>query len=194
MVVNLNLSLIFAAYFLGSIPFGLLITRAVKGVDIRTLGSGNIGASNVSRVCGRFWGRLTLLLDAAKGAGPTVFVLWGPQPDLAGAVGLAAVLGHCWSLFLRFKGGKGVATSAGVMGVIAPWVTVIAVASWLVSYRLRQQSSLASLVSSAVLLGGLVFFEPAQIALGLAIVAIIVLRHRENIVRLKEGKEHRSGL
>ena len=192
--MNLNLSLIFAAYFLGSIPFGWLIARAVKGVDIRTLGSGKIGASNVSRVCGRFWGRLTLFLDAAKGAGPTAFVLWGPQPDLAGAVGLAAVLGHCWSVFLRFRGGKGVATSAGVMGVIAPWVTVVAVVSWLSVYFLRSQSSLASLAASSVLLGGLVFFEPSQRALGLAIVAIVVLRHRENIQRLRAGEERASSL
>jgi glycerol-3-phosphate acyltransferase PlsY len=192
--VNLNLCLIFAAYFLGSIPFGWLVARGIKGVDIRTLGSGNIGASNVSRVCGRFWGRTTLVLDAAKGAGPTGFALWASQPELAAAVGLAAVLGHCWSVFLGFKGGKGVATSAGVMAVMVPWALLLALCAWLGVYRLRRQTSLAALVACGVLVGGTLGCKPAQTALCVALVAIIVWRHRENIVRLRRGEEHLSEL
>lgn len=192
--MNLNLCLIFAAYFLGSIPFGWLIARGIKGVDIRTLGSGNIGASNVSRVCGRFWGRTTLVLDAAKGAGPTAFALWVSRPELAAALGLAAVLGHCWSVFLGFKGGKGVATSAGVMAVMVPWAMVLALCAWLGTYRWRHQTSLAALVACGVLVGGTFGCYRAQMALCLSLVAIIVLRHRENIVRLRRGEENRSQL
>jgi glycerol-3-phosphate acyltransferase PlsY len=192
--VNLNLCLIFGAYFLGCIPFGLLITRWVRGVDIRTKGSGNIGASNVSRVCGRSWGRLTLMLDAAKGGVPCAFALCSSRPEIAGPMGLAAVLGHCWPVFMRFKGGKGVATSAGVMGVMAPWAALAGILSWLAIYRWRHQSSLASLVSCGVLLGALVARDPRQVSLGIALVGIIFLRHRENVRRLLAGEERGSAL
>jgi len=192
--VNLNLCLIFGAYFLGCIPFGLLIARWVSGVDIRTEGSGNIGASNVSRVCGRSWGRFTLVLDAAKGGVPCAFALCSSRPEIAAPMGLAAVIGHCWPVFMRFKGGKGVATSAGVMGAVAPWAALAAVLSWLVTYRLRHQTSLASLVACGVLLGGLLFFEPSRMTLGVAVVAIVFVRHRENIQRLLSGKERTSSL
>jgi glycerol-3-phosphate acyltransferase PlsY len=192
--VNLNLCLIFGAYFLGCIPFGLLIARWVRGVDIRTKGSGNIGASNVSRVCGPAWGRFTLVLDASKGGVPCGFALCSSSPEVAASMGLAAVLGHCWPVFMRFKGGKGVATSAGVMGVMAPWAALAAIFSWWVTYRWRGQTSLASLVSCGVLMGGLFVFEPNQMSLGIALVGIIFLRHRENVRRLLAGSEPGSAL
>jgi len=186
--------MLFGAYFLGSIPFGLLIVRWRKGIDIRTIGSGNIGASNVSRACGKFWGRTTILLDAAKGAAPSALALQQESLELAGAVGLAAIVGHCWPIFLGFKGGKGVATTAGVVAVVSPVAGLVAALSWLAVYKTSKKSSLASLVACGALLVTGAAICLAQLPLVLAIVAIVVLRHRENIQRLRAGEERTSSL
>ncbi len=131
--------LILAGYLIGAIPFGYLVARW-RGVDILRQGSGNIGATNVGRVLGRTWGLLVFVLDFAKGAGPTLVGRFAPQPDdwlpdaLPVLVGVAAFLGHMFPVYLRFRGGKGVATGAGVVAVLLPvpllgtllvWVAVV---------------------------------------------------------------------
>ncbi len=191
--MDLNTSMIIGAYFLGSVPFGLLIGLGIKGVDVREVGSGNIGASNVSRACGRGWGRVTLLLDALKGALPVALALQASM-ELASAVGLAAILGHCFPIWLRFRGGKGVATSAGAMAVLAPLSTAVAVAVWWVSYRATRISAVGSLAACVGLIGALWVLEPHGLRLGVAAVAVVVLRHRENLQRLSQGTEHRTEL
>jgi glycerol-3-phosphate acyltransferase PlsY len=192
--VDLNLSLLFAAYFFGSIPFGLLIVRWKAGLDIRTVGSGNIGASNVSRACGKLWGRVTMLLDAAKGGLPCGLALYWGDLELAGAAGLAAIVGHCWPVWLGFKGGKGVATTAGVLAVVSPMASLAGAVSWLLVYSMSKKSSLASLTACVALLVAVAAMRPEQLSLALAIVAIILIRHRENIQRLLAGEERTSSL
>ena len=191
--MDLNIWMIIGAYFLGAVPFGLLIGRWVKGVDVRELGSGNIGASNVSRACGRGWGRLTLCLDASKGALPVLLSLQD-STGLASAVGLAAILGHCFPIWLRFQGGKGVATTAGAVGALAPQATAVAVVVWWLAYRLSGISAVGSLMACAGLLVALWGLEPEGLSLGVAAVAVVLLRHRENLRRLLEGTENRSNL
>ncbi|MFH2125460.1 MAG: glycerol-3-phosphate acyltransferase, partial [Pseudomonadota bacterium] len=110
-----GLALIIAGYLLGAVPFGLLVSRALGGPDPRQGGSGNIGATNVARQAGRAAGVLTLLLDIGKGLGPAVLTDYWLTPWWAGAVGLAAFVGHCWPVYLSFRGGKGVATFLGVL-------------------------------------------------------------------------------
>ena len=191
--MDLNSWMIIGAYFLGSLPFGLLIGLWVKGVDVREVGSGNIGASNVSRACGAGWGRLTLALDALKGALPVMVALHTSE-EWAPAVGLAAILGHCFPIWLRFRGGKGVATTAGALGVLAPLATGVAVACWWVSYRVTRISAMGSLVACVGLLAALWAMQPEGLRLGVAAVAVVVLRHRENLQRLLEGTENRVRL
>ncbi|MEC7242740.1 MAG: glycerol-3-phosphate 1-O-acyltransferase PlsY [Myxococcota bacterium] len=189
--MDLNSWMIIGAYFLGSLPFGLLIGLGVKGVDVRETGSGNIGASNVSRACGVGWGRLTLLLDALKGALPVAVAL-SISEEVAPAVGLAAILGHCFPVWLGFHGGKGVATTAGAVGVIAPQAMGVAVAIWWAGHRLTGISAVGSLAACVALIAALWGLEPEGLRLGVAAVALVVLRHRENIQRLWEGTENQS--
>ena len=187
--MDLNICLPIGAYFLGSVPFGLLIVRGVSGVDVRTYGSGNIGASNVSRVSGRHWGRLTLLLDAAKGAlAVGLALLWGGL-DLAASAGLAAVVGHCWPVYLRFSGGKGVATTAGVLAILAPLIAFLGVAVWMSVRWVTKVSSLASLCACIAVLAATAGLRWELLPLVIALVAIVFLRHRENIERLRLGQE-----
>jgi glycerol-3-phosphate acyltransferase PlsY len=179
----------------GSIPFGLIIGRVVARKDVRDHGSGNIGASNVARVIGKMWGRITLLLDAGKGA----FVVLAVQDcefseEHVAWVGVAAVVGHCWSIFLRFRGGKGVATSAGVMAVLAPVAAMIALVAWLVTYMATKKSSVASLLGATlmlILVG--IYFRPLLMAMS-SIFAVLLFRHRGNIKRIYSGVEIDSKL
>jgi len=181
------------AYLCGSIPFGVLLARA-RGVDITAMGSGNIGATNVARVLGKKLGALVLLLDAAKGALPVVLVqlfFADGAPYLLPTVGLAAIIGHCFSPWLRFRGGKGVATSLGVMIALDPLVSALAVAIFALLFTLRRVVSLGSLVAAVsfpVLLW--LFRRPAaSIALGIGAACLILAMHHENIVRLWRGQE-----
>lgn len=187
------MTLVLAAYLLGSVPFGLVVTRLLGGPDPRVGGSGNIGATNVTRLAGKTAGALTLLLDAAKGWAPTALALawWGPG-WAAAAVGLAAFLGHLLPLYLRFKGGKGVATALGVILALSPWaclgmLAVLAGLAWLSGYV--SLGSLAGCLSAPVWL--LVLREPAPLAAMAGVMALLVLwAHRENIARLRQGQEH----
>ena len=194
---------ILAAYLLGSVPFGLLIART-RGVDIRAVGSRNIGATNVFRCVGRPWGLLTFALDFLKGyAGAAAVPLLvarllpgaATPSGLALAGGAAAVAGHTWPLFAGFKGGKGVATGAGLLTAIAPAAVGLAFAAWLIVMALFRYVSLASVVAAA-LLAVLVWFPrfvahtPTAAVLTL-LAAVVIVRHRTNLVRLARGTESR---
>jgi acyl phosphate:glycerol-3-phosphate acyltransferase len=181
-------------YLFGAVPFGLLLTRAAGLGDIRRIGSGNIGATNVLRTGNRALAGATLLLDLLKGALPVVIAcqLSGERAGLW--AGLGAVLGHLFPVWLGFKGGKGVATSYGVL-IAAAWpVGIAAGAVWLVAAKLLRISSLAALISFA--LAPLIAWrlaDSAVVILAVAIAALIYARHHSNIRRLLSGTEPRIG-
>jgi acyl phosphate:glycerol-3-phosphate acyltransferase len=181
-----------AAYLCGSIPFGLLIARAATGADVRNVGSGNIGATNVARAAGRPAAIATLVLDALKGLVPVLFVARMPDapPMLASGCAFAAVLGHCFPVWLRFRGGKGVATGLGVSLALAPVAAVAGAAAWVVLYALLHISSVGSLAGVAVALVVAALTANRYAVYGLIGVALlIVLRHRANIHRLLARRE-----
>jgi glycerol-3-phosphate acyltransferase PlsY len=176
-----------AAYLCGSIPFGLLVVRAAAGKDVRSVGSGNIGATNVARAAGRKAATVTLVFDALKGLLPVLaaerFAV-GPA-WLPAACALSAVAGHCFPVWLGFRGGKGVATGLGVSAALAPWAALAGAAVWLVLYKLWRISSVGSLAGVAVSLAVAAFTAPREALFGLAAVsALIVVRHAPNIRRL----------
>ncbi|MHB8416493.1 MAG: glycerol-3-phosphate 1-O-acyltransferase PlsY [Myxococcales bacterium] len=187
---RLSLVAVALPYLVGSIPFGVLVARAFAGVDVRTVGSHNIGATNVARAAGRAAGVLTLLLDALKGVGPTYLASrWGPW---VGAVaGLAAFLGHLFPIFLRGRGGKGVATALGVFAVLTPWAAAIGLATYGLVLALTRVSALGSLAGSgAVLIAAALFRYPASaIALCAVINLLILWRHRGNLADLARARK-----
>jgi acyl phosphate:glycerol-3-phosphate acyltransferase len=180
-------------YLLGSIPFGLILTRAAGLGDIRAIGSGNIGATNVLRTGKKGLAAATLLLDGLKG---TVAVLIGWRFGLhaALAAALGAYLGHCFPVWLNFKGGKGVATFLGVLlGLHWPTMVVTALV-WIGMAAAKRYSSLAALVASTVAPIVLLLFGHSQMALLCAVLTVLVwIRHRENVKRLMAGEESRIG-
>lgn len=192
------------AYLLGAVPFGLIIARA-RGVDIRAVGSRNIGATNVFRCVGKPWGILTFALDFLKGlAGAALVpaVAEGLIPGAEGARdalgltgGVAAVVGHTWPVFAGFKGGKGVATGAGMLVAIAPAAVGLAFCAWIVMFLASRYVSLASVIAAAVL-AALVWiprfcaYRPTSAAMTL-LAAVVIVRHRSNIGRLFRGTESR---
>jgi glycerol-3-phosphate acyltransferase PlsY len=178
-------------YLLGSIPFGLLLTRLAGLGDIRRIGSGSIGATNVLRTGNKVLAGLTLLLDLAKGvAAVLIGTNWGG--DAALAAGGAVILGHMFPVWLGFRGGKGVATALGVLIAIAWPVAIAAAALWLATAIFFHYSSLAALVGAvaAVLLAA-VIVDPARTLLIAGIALLVILRHHENIRRLLAGTESR---
>lgn len=183
-----------AAYLLGSIPFGLVLTRYAGLGDIRNIGSGNIGATNVLRTGNRRLAAATLLLDIAKG---TVAVLIGRAfgPDLAVVAGGAAILGHLFPVWLRFRGGKGVATSLGVLLGLSPLLGLLTAATWLATaYRFRY-SSLAALAAAAAAPFYAWLLLDCQASAFVVLVAILIaFRHEANIRRLLAGQESRIEL
>ncbi len=189
--------LVVAGFLAGSIPFGVVLGRAVLGVDVRKVGSGNIGATNVARAGGRKMGALVLLLDAAKAIVPILVAraLLAGAPSAEGwtvGVALAAFLGHLFPPWLGFRGGKGVATGLGVFAVLAPWAALAAVVGYALVYGATRISSLGSLTGTALcVLGAFVTHGPRSPVAwaGLVIGALIVLRHRENLGRLVRGEE-----
>ncbi len=183
-----------AGYLLGSVPFGLLLARLAGLGDIRKVGSGNIGATNVLRTGRKGLAAATLMLDGGKGAAAVLLAgTWGPDVQLTAALG--AMLGHLFPVWLRFKGGKGVATALGVLLAIAWQVGLAACATWLAIAGLLRFSSLAGLLSlAAAPLYAWWFRGDLQLVQFAAIVAALVwLRHRANIVRLLKGEEPRIG-
>jgi len=182
------------AFVLGSIPFGRIIGRAAARVDVREVGSRNIGATNVAREVGLRWGVATLVLDALKGAAP-VLVLGAVTgaPGLAELCGLAAVGGHQFSPFLGFQGGKGVATALGVFLAMEPLACAAALAVFLIVVALSDIISLGSMSAACciplflALWGG----SGARIAVAAAVAALILFAHRENMGRILRGEERR---
>jgi acyl phosphate:glycerol-3-phosphate acyltransferase len=179
----------------GAIPIGYLVAR-VLGVDIRQRGSGNIGATNVLRTAGWTPAVATLLADIAKGYVATwVGSRAGSEPAWAGAAAVLAVAGNCWPVFLRFRGGKGVATGLGAFLRITPWALIPAAAVWVVLVASLRFVSLASICAVAGLPVAILVlgYPPALAVAGLVVAIIIVARHQENIGRLLAGKESRFG-
>ena len=180
-------------YLLGSIPFGLVLTRLAGLGDIRKVGSGNIGANNVLRTGRKGLAALTLLLDGGKGA---VAVLIGREfgPDIAVLAGAGAVLGHCFPVWLKFKGGKGVATYLGVMLAVAWPVGLACCLTWLAMAALLRWSSLAALTSAALApLYAYLWADWQRIELAAALAVLIFIRHHANIRRLLQGQEPKIG-
>lgn len=186
-----------ASYALGAVPVGLLVGRAFGVSDIRRHGSGNIGATNVLRTAGRPAAVLTLVGDVAKGYLAVVLGAWvgGGDPTAAAGGAVAAVIGNCWSVFLGFRGGKGVATGLGAFLRLVPWATLPAALVWLAVTATFRYVSLGSLTATlCVPLGALLLGEPvASVVAALVVAAIIVVRHRDNVARLLAGTERRLG-
>jgi len=183
-------------YLLGSVPFGILVGRMVYGVDPRTVGSGNIGTANSMRAFGRTGAVLVLLGDAIKGALPTfIAVHYLIEVWMAAAVGLATVVGHNWSVFLRFRGGKGVATTLGVVIVLSFPAAVAFGAVWLATAGLTRYASLASILASvAVPVAMFLLHDPmSYVYYGIVALALVVWRHESNIRRLFAGTELKIG-
>lgn len=183
------------AFFIGSIPFGQIISRRVAHVDITRMGSRNIGATNVARELGMKWGFLTLALDVSKGLIPSViFRLLYPDSHLGlSIVGLSALLGHQFTPFLCFKGGKGVATALGFFLSISPTATLLALGVFLITVYLWDFISLGSIVAtlSVPLFLSLFIKSGVLIAASIIFAAFICLKHRSNIQRLATGSERR---
>ncbi|SNB48026.1 glycerol-3-phosphate 1-O-acyltransferase PlsY [Geobacter sp. DSM 9736] len=182
------------AYLLGSIPSGLLLAKAFGGVDIRNTGSGNIGATNVYRTMGRKMGIATLIADCLKGLIPVLLAKHLGFPDLwIAAVGAAAFIGHVYTVFLGFKGGKGVATALGVFLGTSPLAVLLAVGVFAFVLWQWRYVSLASICAAIAmpLLVALMDGNTLMIAMTALIASLVVQKHRENIVRLKLGTENR---
>lgn len=195
-----------ASYFLGSIPFGYLAGE-IAGVDVRKAGSGNVGATNVLRVLGKPYGYAVFALDFLKGLGAVkISVLiatrvrpeWG-SPEIFGIVAAAsAVIGHCFPLWLKFRGGKGVATSAGALFGLMPLAMLVSVAIWILIFWLTRYVSLASVIATAALPIVIAIVTRLNESYGkalfyssLCIAAVVIWRHHSNLSRLMRGREPR---
>lgn len=183
-----------AGYLLGSVPFGLVIARALGLGDLRAIGSGNIGATNVLRTGNRPAAAATLILDSGKGAAAVLIARALAAEDAGQIAGLAAFLGHCFPVWLGFRGGKGVATFLGLLLALAWPVGLAACATWLVTAAVLRFSSLAALVAAALSpLWATLLGRPDTAALLMALALIVLWRHRENVARLRAGTEPRIG-
>lgn len=187
--------LVAAGYLSGSVPFGVIVTKLFTRQDVRAQGSGNIGATNVARVAGKKLGALVLLLDAAKGSLPVLAALWlEPQAHVLHAgVGLAAFLGHVFPVWLKFQGGKGVATALGVLTVLLPLSALVGFVVWGAIVLVTRISSVGSLVGGllAIVFG---FFQgrPLEYALlGVVLFAAMLWTHRGNLQRIVQRRENR---
>ena len=202
---------ILGSYLLGSVSFAYLVGKWVSGIDIRTVGSGNLGATNVGRACGRKWGFLVYFLDFLKGLVPVLIavhllgdpLLFGEGVPLALLMGGAAVLGHCFPVWLRFKGGKGVATTSGAVLALIPAATLAALGAFLVGVLATKRMAVGSCLAALTLpLAHLLitwpetFDRPRHLAvfwfcsiLGI----LVVVLHRTNIARILDGTEPRIG-
>jgi glycerol-3-phosphate acyltransferase PlsY len=195
-----------AAYLLGAVPFGWLLVRLVKGVDLRTVGSGNIGATNAMRALGKPLGIVAFLLDFAKGLVPVaLFATWsagapeGPSTPLRVLFGAAAVVGHVFPVYLRFKGGKAVATGCGALVALDPLVFVVGGLGWIAAVLATRMVSVGSIVMALCFAGAAWWREPSHtdgwaLVAGAGALALLVLwRHRSNIARIVAGTEPRIG-
>lgn len=201
----ISAGLILVSYFLGSIPFAVVVSRLMGLQDPRSFGSGNPGATNVLRTGNKKAAVLTLLGDAAKGWAAVALAAYASQTlglpiGVVAACAVAAFLGHVYSFFLKFKGGKGVATALGVLLALEPWLAFSVASAWLLIAYAGRYSSLASITAATlapvfyVLGGNVIWRMHASIALAILLIAVVVLyRHKQNIARLLQGKESRIG-
>lgn len=182
------------AYAIGSIPAGLWLGLGLRGIDIRQHGSKNVGATNTMRVLGKGLGALALLGDAGKGAVAVLLIARiSPWEHAALACGIAAILGHTYSLFLRFRGGKGVATSLGVFLSLCPLATGIAAVAFfavVAATRMASAGSIAAAAALTVAIWALPHPLPVRVAVT-AVAVLVVVKHRTNIVRILQGRENR---
>ena len=182
------------AYLLGSVPFGIVITRALGLGDLRKIGSGNIGATNVLRTGNKGAALATLILDAAKGGIAVLIARWAVGEDAAQLAGLAAFLGHLFPVWLGFKGGKGVATFLGTLIALAWPVGLAACGTWLVVAVITRISSLSALVAAALSSFWLFVFNQGQMLLLVILLTVLVyIRHWANLQRIKAGTEPKIG-
>lgn len=199
-----NVIWLIVGYLIGSIPTGYLVARQVRGIDIRKHGSGNTGATNAFRVVGKAWGAAVLVIDILKGW--TVTALLTPSsgafadlnlPLRQFLFGAAAIAGHTWTPWLQLKGGKGVATSAGVLIGIFPFATVVALVIWAICFWIWRYVSLASIVAAGVFpILLLIFYRdipsfPLIFLISVLLAALLIYNHRSNITRLKRREEPR---
>lgn len=200
-----------AAYLLGSIPFGIVFAGLFNGPDPRTVGSGNIGATNVSRSAGKAAGALTLIADILKGALPTMLAYRAfpyfaeslpslfltlninPGAIFVSLVGFSAFIGHLYPIFLKFRGGKGVATACGVMLAISIPATLLSAAVFVIVLLAKRYISLGSIVSAAMLPVFLSFFTSSKdyMVTGVAVAVLVIIKHKDNIKRIAEGTENK---
>ena len=194
-IIVLMLPYFILGYFCGAIPFGMVFGKFFCGIDPRTAGSCNVGATNIARLCGKKWGAATLICDASKGLLPILLITGigpytGESAFIAASLALGAIFGHMFSCFLKFKGGKGVATTVGVFLVMHPLSLVISASLCIFAIWRTGFVSVGSLVMASLLPPLLFFF--GQVVSGVAaliISALVILAHRENIKRLLKGTE-----
>lgn len=187
--------LVLWSFLMGSIPVGLIVAK-LKGVDLRKVGSGNIGATNVLRTMGKRPALITVAGDMLKGLIPVFisgYIL--DDPLYSGIVGLAAILGHDFSIFLKFRGGKGVATSIGVILAYSPLVSVLTVLVWIIVVFMTRYSSMGAIVSFMLLPLNIYVFDYSneRFLISIFITLLILFKHRENIGRLLSGREPKIG-
>lgn len=181
-------------YTMGSVPFGIVLSRLMGLGDLRKLGSGNIGATNVLRTGNKTAAALTVVLDAGKGTAAVLLASAMSGEDAAQLAGLAALIGHCFTIFLKFKGGKGTATFLGVMLGLSFPLGLACCASWLATAYFLRISSLSALVAAASsLLWALIFGQAQMVGLCAVLALLVFERHRANIFRLKAGIEPKIG-
>ena len=186
------------SYLLGAVPSSYLAARWVRGIDLREHGSGNLGATNTFRVLGGRVAAPVMLFDVAKGYVPAaLFARWDGSADWSWALayGAAAIVGHVFSIYVGFRGGKGVATGAGVFLALAPIAVLPAFLVWMAVMAAGRMVSLASIAAAATLVGALLLTEdrPAILALGLLVGSFVIFAHRANVGRILRGEEHRFG-
>lgn len=202
--VLIFIAAIVTAYLVGSVPTGFLMTKIFKGVDIRGAGSKNVGATNVYRVAGKLPGFLTLLIDIGKGvlvvtAISSIYYAFLGEVDyifFKCLLGLIAICGHIWSVFLKFKGGKGVATTIGVAGILAPLPLALSLVVWLIVFIPTNYVSLGSLLFGLSLpIFSLIFNEPFYVVIFCVIICVLnSYKHKDNISRLLKGVENKTVL
>ncbi len=188
----MDVAVLFVAYLLGSLPFGYILSQVIQKTDIRSHGSGNIGATNVLRVMGWKAALPVFVLDFAKGIAAVVVArLVSDQPAIYLTAGFLAMVGHSFPIFLKFKGGKAVATAAGVLAAISGWVTVSLLALFILLVLVTRYVSLGSIIASMTLplLFWIFGFDQAYIIFGLAAALLITGRHHQNISKLLNGTE-----
>lgn len=189
--------IILGCYLLGSIPFGYIAGKLFKKIDIRELGSGNIGATNVFRILGPSLASLVLISDIGKGIFSIYLVQYFNIDNLLilTIAGLAVICGHDWSLFLGFKGGKGIATTFGVIFALNPIISILAIVVWVVVMIITRYASLSSILAViSIMIFTILFKQPYEYIIFSAIIIVLsIFKHKENIKRLRSGNERKIG-